>query len=210
MAMDDDKSKTRHYRATDAFHDKLKKIASIERRSIQEQILYFLERCVKEYEKENPIALDGHEVIPIRESTIKEIRQYINAVNSDDSAISKSILVVDDSSIELALYTEILKGYKCNVAQAVTANEAITLYKEMGAENIDFVLIDYMLPGGMKGDELYLELLKINPEVKAIILTSDMRKSIEQRFNNIAPPPIKFIRKSVSKMEALIECLSQN
>ena len=76
------------------------------------------------------------------------------------------VLVMDDEDSIRDMVGDILSlhGYMADFAR--NGEEAITLYQE----NVyDVVILDLTIPGGMGGKETMRELLKINPNVKAIV-----------------------------------------
>ena len=82
-----------------------------------------------------------------------------------------SILVMDDEEIIRDIVGELLVhlGYEVEFAQNGT--EAIELYRKSIEQNktYDAVIMDLTIPGGMGGKDAMAELLKIDPDIKAIV-----------------------------------------
>ncbi len=80
------------------------------------------------------------------------------------------ILVMDDEEIVREVLGELLKQLGYEPAFAANGEEAIAMYKKAKEEGKPFnmVIMDLVIPGGMGGKETIEELIKIDPEVKAI------------------------------------------
>jgi len=81
------------------------------------------------------------------------------------------ILIMDDEEFIRKVAGEMLKSLGYSVEFAIDGSEAIELYKKAlkSAEPFAAVIMDLTIPGGMGGKEAIRELLKIDPEVKAIV-----------------------------------------
>ncbi|MEA2012031.1 MAG: PAS domain S-box protein [Verrucomicrobiota bacterium] len=81
------------------------------------------------------------------------------------------ILVMDDEEMIAKLVKDILKSVGHSVTITHNGEEALKIYKEkMNSEKpFDAVILDLTIRGGMGGKETIKELLKINPEIKAIV-----------------------------------------
>jgi PAS domain S-box-containing protein len=81
-----------------------------------------------------------------------------------------SILLMDDEEIILEAAGEVLQHLGYTVTWAKDGEEAVTLYKRaLDDEPFDVVIMDLTVPGGMGGKDAIQELLKIDPDVKAIV-----------------------------------------
>lgn len=106
------------------------------------------------------------------------------------------ILLMDDDDLIRRTVAELLKNLKYEIETAEDGAEAIELYKEaMESNNLfDAVIMDLTIPNGMGGKETIEKLLKIDPDVKAIVssgfsddpVMSDFRK---YGFNDALPKP---------------------
>jgi len=82
------------------------------------------------------------------------------------------ILVMDDEDTVRKVAGRMLKRIGCDdIEFAADGAEAIRLYSEAMKEDkpFDVAILDLTIPGGMGGKEAIKELLKIDPEVKAIV-----------------------------------------
>ncbi len=81
------------------------------------------------------------------------------------------ILVMDDEEIIRDLVTELLDEEGYEVTCAVDGEEALRMYgkeKDRG-KPFDAVIMDLTVPGGMGGREAVVKLLRIDPDVKAVV-----------------------------------------
>jgi len=78
---------------------------------------------------------------------------------------------MDDEPGIRDVVTKMLKLIGHEVEVASDGTEAIALYQEacQSDRGFDAVLLDLTIPGGMGGEEAIRTLLKIDPEVKAIV-----------------------------------------
>ena len=78
---------------------------------------------------------------------------------------------MDDQEPILKMVSRILNrmGYKTTIA--LDGSEAIKMYKEAesSGNQFDLVILDLTVPGGIGGLKTIIELLKINPNVKAVV-----------------------------------------
>jgi two-component system, cell cycle sensor histidine kinase and response regulator CckA len=81
------------------------------------------------------------------------------------------ILVMDDDEIVREVVVEMLERLGYDVTTVPEGNEAVRVYKEaMGkGASFDAVILDLTIPGGRGGKETLVDLLAINPQVKAFI-----------------------------------------
>ncbi|QNO13441.1 response regulator [Alkalicella caledoniensis] len=85
--------------------------------------------------------------------------------------IIKSILVMDDEESITSVMTKYLTEYNYTVDTASNGETAIEKYKEklQQGKTYDLVILDLTVPKGMGGEETMKELLKIDPNTKAIV-----------------------------------------
>ncbi len=79
----------------------------------------------------------------------------------------ETILVVEDETILLDLMREVLQQYQYRVLIANSGAEALRVWDEHHGQ-VDLLLTDMIMPGGMMGDELAAELQRRKPGLKAI------------------------------------------
>jgi CheY-like chemotaxis protein len=89
---------------------------------------------------------------------INEIHKYKG--NGD------TILLVDDMEEQRVIASNILSELGYSVATVPSGEDAISFLHQ---NSMDLVILDMLMPPGMDGLETYQELLKINPNQKAII-----------------------------------------
>jgi len=87
---------------------------------------------------------------------------------------------MDDEHTFRTVLGEHLKQLKYDVELAEDARTAISLYKEAleSQRYFDAVVMDLIIPGGMGGKEAVEELLKIDPDAKAIITSCYVNDTI--------------------------------
>ncbi|HWQ35089.1 MAG TPA: response regulator [Blastocatellia bacterium] len=88
----------------------------------------------------------------------------------------ETILVVDDEPMVSRLVREMLSSYGYNILTASNGREALSLYRERGAE-IALVITDVVMPE-MQGPELCREIQKLRPDAR-LLLTSGYSTSEE-------------------------------
>jgi PAS domain S-box-containing protein len=84
---------------------------------------------------------------------------------------SGKILVMDDEDVVRIAAGQVLKSIGYDVEFAKNGQEVIDLYTEAmnAGEPFDVIIMDLTVPGGMGGRESIEKLLKIDPDVKAIV-----------------------------------------
>ena len=96
----------------------------------------------------------------------------------------RRILVMDDEESLRALSGEMLEmlGYESNAVKDGT--EAIHIYKESmhSGRPFDAVILDLTIKGGMGGDRIIQELLRIDPNVKAIVCSGYFNNPVLARY----------------------------
>lgn len=90
------------------------------------------------------------------------------------------ILVVDDEEVVRDVAQEMLSELGYIVLSACDGLEAVELYKN-STEEIDLALIDMIMPN-MGGRECFLELKKLNPEIRAVLSTGYGRDGAVQEI----------------------------
>ena len=79
----------------------------------------------------------------------------------------KTILLVEDEIGLLELVREILQQYQYHVLIATSGVEALRVWDESNGQ-VDLVLTDMIMPGGMTGTDLAAELIRRKPGLKVI------------------------------------------
>jgi CheY-like chemotaxis protein len=75
--------------------------------------------------------------------------------------------MVEDENDLLELMREVLQQYQYRVLTASSGVEALRIWDEQKGQ-IDLLLTDMIMPGGMTGDELAAELKRRKPDLKTI------------------------------------------
>jgi hypothetical protein len=86
----------------------------------------------------------------------------------------EKILIVEDEPALLALASNVLESYGYEIMTAETGEEAIEKWKSVDG-NIDLLLTDVVIPGGIGGSDLARQFRKEKPQLK-IIYTSGFNK----------------------------------
>lgn len=103
-----------------------------------------------------PVSHEKAELI----SQIKDIHKYKG--NGD------TILIVDDIEEQRVIASKILSELEYTVAAVPSGEDAISFLHK---HRVDLVLLDMLMPPGIDGLDTYQEILKINPNQKAIIVS---------------------------------------
>ncbi|MEA3348936.1 MAG: ATP-binding protein, partial [Pseudomonadota bacterium] len=82
-----------------------------------------------------------------------------------------TILVMDDEEMIRDMAKQMLSHFGHDVLQAKDGEEAIALFKEHYHSDhpVDVIIMDLTIPGGMGGKDAIQEILKIDPEARAIV-----------------------------------------
>ncbi len=94
----------------------------------------------------------------------------------------KEIIVVDDEYLVRMVLRDVLLDLDCEVKCFESGKEALQYYK-LNKEKISLVISDMMMPN-MSGKDLYYELLKINNDVKFMVISGFSNEIDEKRFND--------------------------
>ena len=92
---------------------------------------------------------------------------------------NRTILLVDDDIALLQIGVDVFERYGFRVITAENGEDAIDAYIEED-EKIDLVILDLNMPG-MGGDKCLKELLKLNSNLKIIILSGYTDNRIEHK-----------------------------
>jgi len=84
---------------------------------------------------------------------------------------SGKVLVMDDEESIRVLASEMLSTCGYHFEMAKNGEEAVTLYRQAQETNSPFsaVILDLTVPGGLGGKETMVQLLQIDPNVKAVV-----------------------------------------
>ncbi|MCP4686834.1 MAG: response regulator, partial [Desulfobacterales bacterium] len=96
-----------------------------------------------------------------------------------------TILLVDDEEIALTVGRAMLEKIGFDVLTAMNGPLALDMFREH-RERIRLVVLDMLMPG-MDGVEVFDELQKIAPDVRALIASGHMKGEAEARFGEATP-----------------------
>ena len=105
-------------------------------------------------------------ILPLKETT-----DNIDIPVADEKLVlgNESVLLVDDEERILTVGREICKALGYSVITAASGEESINIYKEK-KDKINLVVLDMIMPE-MNGLETFLELKKLNPDIKVLLST---------------------------------------
>ncbi|MGM0598116.1 MAG: hybrid sensor histidine kinase/response regulator, partial [Myxococcota bacterium] len=107
---------------------------------------------------------------------------------------AKVLLVDDDDSVRDVL-SDMLQYFGCSVFQCNNGQEGVSFYKD-NYKNIDLVIMDLVMPK-MNGREAFLEMKKINNEIKSLLISGySLNRNLEITLSEGASG---FIQKPFSK-----------
>ncbi len=103
----------------------------------------------------------------------------------------KKVLIVDDEEEILAFMARFLKRLEIDTATAISGEDAIEIYKK---NSFDFVLLDIHL-GGMNGVDVLKVLKKLDPEVRAMIITGNISSDLKTDVHSLGV--VDYIQKPI-------------
>lgn len=111
----------------------------------------------------------GNLPIPLRVNHPTKVNQQISEPISapPEPVGSETILVVEDEGALRGLIMEILRRYGYRTLEAASGVEALEIWESHGVE-VDLVLTDMVMPGGVSGRDLAETLWRHRPDLKVI------------------------------------------
>ncbi|MCP4149266.1 MAG: response regulator [bacterium] len=97
-----------------------------------------------------------------------------------DSSSPGLVLLIDDEEVIREIGVEMVNTIGMECIAAETGEEGIKLYEE-NKEDICLVILDIELPG-ICGNEVFVLLEKLNPDVKVLFVSGYTKKYIENKF----------------------------
>ncbi|MDQ6962254.1 MAG: response regulator [Mariprofundaceae bacterium] len=120
-----------------------------------------------------------------------------------DESLKKTILIVDDDEALRDILKMMLEYLGYDIVTALDGLDCLEMYEKHRAK-IELVLLDMTMPS-MDGEEAFIELHKINPDIKVIITTGCKEEVVKEKFKEF--PISGFVHKPF-KMEFLDEQIS--
>ena len=118
--------------------------------------------------------------------------------------LSGTALVIDDQEITLSVTRDMLTARGMKVLLAQGGAEGVEVFREH-YQTIDVVLLDFKMPD-LNGEEVYIQLKEIDPEVRVVIVTGlSEDEALDQVFNQ---DEVFFIQKPF-RLKALTEIVSR-
>ena len=124
---------------------------------------------------------------------------YIQEVNEEEKTYKSGtgrILFMDDEEIIRNVAKEMLEPEGYSLEFAAEGREAIDMYKKSinTKQKFDIVILDLTVPGGLGGKETIKEIIKIDPDVRAIVSSGYSNDPVmaeykEYGFSDFVPKP---------------------
>lgn len=124
---------------------------------------------------------------------------------------SETILIVDDESLVIDVASEMLELLGYTVIAVKSGEEAISLFHEKSNE-IDLVILDMIMPG-LSGEETFVELRLINPDISVLLssgysVDGQATKILEMDCNGFIQKPFDLLKIS-RKIREVLEPIPQ-
>ncbi|MDM8517071.1 ATP-binding protein [Desulfobacterales bacterium HSG16] len=96
------------------------------------------------------------------------------------------ILIMDDQKPILDMVERMLNRMEYETAAAIDGTQAVKMYREahLSSKGFDLVILDLTVPGGMGGAETIVELLKVDPKVKAVVSSGYSNDPVMANYEN--------------------------
>jgi len=111
---------------------------------------------------------------------------------------TETVLIAEDSDSVRDIISNILLNYGYTVIKAVDGNDAVKIFS--GHREIDIIILDSVMPG-MNGREVYEEIIKMKPDIKALFISGHTRDTVLNK--GIRDKEFHFISKPVSPRKLL-------
>ncbi|HQJ75260.1 MAG TPA: PAS domain S-box protein [Bacteroidota bacterium] len=133
--------------------------------------------------------------LPATDKEVQKEDQKMDEVTSG----SARILVMDDEELIQSICKEILINMGHKVETVSSGEEAIKIFKERFdyKEKFDLVIMDLTIPGGLGGKDTLVEIKRIDPSIKAIVVSGYSNDPVmanykEYGFDDMLTKPYKF------------------
>ncbi|MCK5519487.1 MAG: response regulator, partial [Candidatus Marinimicrobia bacterium] len=139
-----------------------------------------------------------------KEKTIKTELQEEETIIPNNSVAK--ILVMDDDEMILNIVTRSLQidGYR--IETALHGQMAIDMYRDAmeKGEGFDLLILDLTIPGGIGGKETLKEILKIDPNAKAIVSSGYATDPVMANFKDFGFKAVAEKPYRISKFRAIV------
>lgn len=115
------------------------------------------------------------------------------------AARNETVLVVEDEEAVRITLETVLEDYGYRVVSAGNGPEAVDLLREH--DDIDLLLTDVVMPGGMNGRELAEQARQMKPDLKVLVTSGYPRETISQK--GVLADDIEFISKPYEHTELI-------
>jgi len=117
--------------------------------------------------------------LPAFPETMVKIEEKSNSFKKSLSENIRILILEDEKPIRVLL-EKFLKKNNFYVESAADGEKILKIYQESldKGENFDILILDLTIKGGMGGEETFKKLLKLNPNVKAIVASGYSTKKI--------------------------------
>lgn len=97
-----------------------------------------------------------------------------------------TIMVMDDDEMIRDATKQVLEMFGHDVLLAKDGHEAVDIYTKYYAEKraIDIIIMDLTVPGGMSGKECIVEILKIDPQAKVVVVSGYSNDPVMARYQD--------------------------
>lgn len=134
---------------------------------------------------------------PVQAPAEDEIILSANASRGD-----ATILIVEDESTVRNIVKHVLTSHGYKVHEAVSGKEALACWNEIGAE-VDLLLTDMVMPGGISGHQLATQLSTLKPSLKIIYSSGYSAETF--RRDSVLPEDAVLLRKPYTAAQLLKE-----
>ncbi len=122
--------------------------------------------------------------LPMSTNTLNSKTDLDNPLHSGNRY--RRILIMDDDQMILDTVADLLSFLGYNVITAHDGQEALNLYSEAlkQGKNVDLVIMDLTIPGGMGGKETIKKLMELDPSARAIVSSGYSNDPIMAAFRD--------------------------
>jgi len=118
-------------------------------------------------------------------ASVKDVEEPVEIKNSMHKGAGK-VLIMDDQESILKMVEMMVKSMGYETVTAVDGIQSIDKFREAYQSDhpFDLVILDLTIPGGMGGVKTVIELLKIDPNVRAVVSSGYSNDSITANYRD--------------------------